>query len=104
MLTVKPDGAVSAFYHDCPPEVASDAAERLRPQPLGSLSDTVNAAAWRDKPATYVVCTEDRAIPVALQRSAATRASNVVEWPTSHSPFVSRPDLVAGLLVDLSLR
>ena len=30
-------------------------------------------AAWREKPATYVVCTDDRALPVALQRSNAAR-------------------------------
>ena len=104
VLTITPDGAVAAFYHDCPPEIANGAAERLRPQPLGSLRDTVDAAAWREKPATYVVCTDDRAVPVALQRSAAARIATTIEWPTSHSPFASRPDLVAELLVDLSSR
>jgi pimeloyl-ACP methyl ester carboxylesterase len=104
VLTIKPERAIAAFYHDCSPEIASDAVERLRPQPLASLRDTVNAAAWRDKPSTYVVCTDDRAIPVALQRSAAARVQTIVEWPTSHSPFASRPELVADLLIDLSSR
>ena len=27
---------------------------------------------------------------------------NVVEWPTSHSPFVSRPELVTQLLATLA--
>lgn len=27
---------------------------------------------------------------------------NVVEWPTSHSPFVSRPELVTELLATLA--
>jgi hypothetical protein len=26
----------------------------------------------------------------------------VVEWPTGHSPFASRPDLVVDLLIDLA--
>jgi hypothetical protein len=47
------------------------------------------------------VCTDDRAIPVALQRSCAQRTGAVVELPTSHSPFLSRPadlaDLLAGV-------
>jgi len=104
VLTIKPEAAVAAFYHDCAPGVASAAIERLRPQPFASLSDTVTAAAWRAKPATYVVCTDDRAVPAALQRSAAARVATTIEWSTSHSPFASRPELVADLLIDLSLR
>ena len=56
------------------------------------------------KPSTYVVCTDDRAIPVALQRSCAARIGDVVELPTSHSPFLSRPDELARLLAGLASR
>ena len=44
--------------------------------------------------------TEDRAIPPGLQRAFAARIGPVVEWPTSHSPFLSRPELVTALLAD----
>lgn len=104
VLTIKPEGAVAAFYHDCTPDVASAAVERLRPQSLAALGGKVDAAAWREKPTTYVVCTDDRALPVALQRSNAARVGSSIDWPTSHSPFSSRPDLVADLLIDLSSR
>jgi pimeloyl-ACP methyl ester carboxylesterase len=70
-LTVDPERAVGAFFHDCTPDVAAAAVARLRPQSLGSFGGYAEAAAWHDKPATYVVCTEDRALPVALQRSNA---------------------------------
>ena len=80
------------------------AVERLRPQSLAALGGKVTAAAWREKPATYVVCTDDRALPVALQRSNAARVGNSIDWPTSHSPFLSRPELVADLLIELSSR
>ena len=104
VITIKPDRAVAAFYHDCTPEIASAAVERLRPQSLIALGGKIDAAAWREKPATYVVCTDDRALPVELQRSNAARIGNSIDWPTSHSPFSSRPDLVADLLIDLSSR
>ncbi len=104
VLTVSPEHAVAAFYHDCEPEIATAAVERLRPQSLAALGGEVDAAAWRVKPATYVVCTDDRALPVALQRSNAARIGESVDWPTSHSPFLSRPELVADLLVELSSR
>jgi pimeloyl-ACP methyl ester carboxylesterase len=104
VVTIDPERAVAAFFHDCTPAVAAAAAERLRPQSLGSLGGYVEAAAWHEKPATYVVCTEDRALPVALQRSNAARIGASVDWPTSHSPFLSRPELVADLLIELSSR
>ena len=59
-------------------------------------------AAWHDIPSTYVVCTEDRAINPEFQRALATRTTTSVEWPTSHSPFFSRPDLLADLLIGLA--
>lgn len=102
VLTIDADDAVPAFFHDCVPEIARDAANRLRPMSLAALQGKVGGAAWREKPATYAVCTEDRALPVPLQRSNAARIGNSVEWRTSHSPFLSRPDLVADLLLELS--
>ena len=97
--TSHPARVVEFFYHDCAPDVA-------RPRPRRGCDPCRSrrwraprrAAAWREKPSTYVVCTDDRAIPVALQRSCAARVDAVVELPTSHSPFLSRPDDVAGLL------
>jgi len=104
VLTVDPEHAVAALYHDCAPEVAAAAVNRLRPQSLAALGGKVEAAAWREKPATYVVSTEDHALPVALQRSNAARIGTSIDWPTSHSPFLSRPDLVADLLIEISSR
>ena len=75
---------------------------RLRPMSLAALMGKVEGAAWREKPATYALCIDDRAVPVALQHSNAARIDNTVAWPTSHSPFLSRPDLVTDLLLELS--
>ncbi len=104
VLTVDPDGAVAAFFHDCSPEIAASAVARLRPQSLAALGGKVTNAAWREKPSTYVVCTDDRGLTTALQRSNAARIGHSIDWPTSHSPFLSRPDLVADLLIELSSR
>ena len=69
---------------------------------MAAMGDKVREVGWREKPSTYVVCTDDRAIPVALQRSCAERIGAVVELPTSHSPFLSRPADLANLLADLA--
>jgi hypothetical protein len=45
-----------------------------------------------------VVCGNDQAISAESQRMMATRAATVVEWPTDHSPFVTRPEAIAALI------
>ncbi len=104
VLTLDPELAAEAFYHDCEPEISLAAIDRLRPQSLTALQGKVTAAAWREKPATYVVCTDDRGLTTALQRSNAARIGTSIDWHTSHSPFLSRPDLVADLLQEISAR
>jgi pimeloyl-ACP methyl ester carboxylesterase len=97
--TIDPEGARVLFYNDCTPEVAARASSMLGRQPMETLSQAPRAVAWRSKPSTYAVCTIDNIVHPDLQRVLARRADSVVEWPTGHSPFLSRPDLVAELLI-----
>jgi hypothetical protein len=48
-----------------------------------------------------VVCAEDQAIDPRLQGDMARRCGAVRAWPTGHSPFLSRPDLVVDLISEL---
>jgi pimeloyl-ACP methyl ester carboxylesterase len=96
--TIDPDQATAIFFADCSPEVAADAVARLGPQRMTNLGEPATAVAWRDRPSTYVVCEDDGAIHPGLQELLARRSDTVVRWPTSHSPFLSRPDLVADLV------
>lgn len=99
LVVVDPERATSLFFGDCDPDVADAAAAKLGPQRTRSLLQSPARVAWREKASTYVVCADDRALHPGLQRILARRATRSVEWPTSHSPFLSRPDLVADLLV-----
>jgi pimeloyl-ACP methyl ester carboxylesterase len=101
--TVEPKAAVAALYADCSEDDIELALSRLCPQSVASLSQPLTGAGWHDIPATYVICTEDRAVVPEFQRAMATaRATTVVELPTSHSPFFSQPKAVAALLVQLA--
>jgi pimeloyl-ACP methyl ester carboxylesterase len=104
MVTVESDRVVELFFHDCTPEVAASAAAQLRPMTMAAMTAGSRAAAWRERPSTYVVCTDDRALPVPLQQSCAARIGNAVEMPTSHSPFLSRPGELAQMLTALASR
>ena len=103
-FTLDPTRALSGLYADCTTDDAAKAVDRLGPQPIATLRGVVTQAAWHDIPSTYVVCSEDRAVGPGLQRVLARRCTRTIEWPTSHSPFLSRPELVADLLIELAGR
>ena len=97
---VEGDGVAGAFYGDCDPAAQRWALERLGHQPTASLTQAPRELAWSSKPATYVVCTEDRALPAWHQRQMAENAGRVVELAASHSPFLSMPDELAAILAE----
>jgi pimeloyl-ACP methyl ester carboxylesterase len=100
-ITLTPAGAAECLFQDCPPDAVARAVAFLGPQPLVTLQQEPAAVAWRERPSTYVVCTEDLAVHPDLQRILARRCTEAVEWPTSHSPFLSDPGRVADLLVTI---
>ena len=95
ILTVDPAAAADALYHDCSSADVELALRSLGPG--GRPRSRPRRAAWQERPSTHAVCTDDRALPVPLQRALAERADEVAAWPTGHSPF-SRPDLVTDLV------
>jgi pimeloyl-ACP methyl ester carboxylesterase len=89
-------------WADAPPGLAAAARASLRPQASQTFSDAPTRVSWRNVPSTYVICRADRVISPDLQRQLARRATHVVEWDTSHTPMLSRPDLVIDLLDELA--
>lgn len=101
-----PDPAQSAdvFYAGCDEETAREAVARIKPMAGAPFGQPVAEPAWHGIPSTYIVCTQDRAIPPELQRNVfAPRADEVVELEASHSPFSSQPGAVAALLAERPL-
>ena len=86
------------FAQDFDDTTYAGAAARLTPQNEAVFGQPVTTAAWREVPSTYVVCADDRATLPETQRRQAARATDVVELPVAHHPFVTRPELVAGVL------
>jgi pimeloyl-ACP methyl ester carboxylesterase len=97
---VDPARAYETLYQDCDPALAAESIGRLRPFATVGWTPvpTPLVAAWRLVPTTYVVCTEDRCNDPAAQRAMAADADEVVEIRTGHSPFLSRPRLLADLI------
>ena len=96
LLAFKPDRAEHVLFHDCPDP--REAARHLRPMAPPFTQQSPNAVAWKAIPSTYVVCTQDRATAVGVQRTLSTRAAHARELPSSHSAFLSHPARLAEII------
>jgi pimeloyl-ACP methyl ester carboxylesterase len=105
VATMPAAAAREAFYGLCPPEQAAWATERLRPQPLAPFVTPAQLGGGASTtPRAYVIATQDRAIPTALQRRLVAEHPDVdaVELEADHSPFLSCPAELADALERLA--
>lgn len=95
--------ARQALFHDCDEAVARAAFERLTPQGIAVCDEEpVHVPRfWREPPSrSFVRCTLDQAIPPAFTRSQVERLGVApLTIATSHSPFLSRPEELADVLL-----
>jgi pimeloyl-ACP methyl ester carboxylesterase len=100
------EGAIESFYHDCEPDVARSAARRLRRQFWKVTREVTPLRQWPAVPAAYILCSDDRIISRGYSEQAARRQLGIdpVELPGGHSPFLSRPRILAQALVRAASR
>lgn len=92
------------FAQMSPPEKVEIAMKRLVAEPHGPRSEPLRLTAERygSLPRTYIECSEDRAIPLSSQRKMQILApgARVEQLAADHSPFLSCPVALAGLMID----
>jgi pimeloyl-ACP methyl ester carboxylesterase len=89
----------ASFAADLPAADAGFLADSQVPWNVDALGGTVTDPAWRHKPSSYLVATEDHMIPPSAQRTMAARIGAVVaEAIGSHAVYVSQPGAVADLI------
>src|SRR5947209_16975564 len=84
---VDPDMIREFFLQDCDEVTTEQALRRLTRQSLMPFTQPPREIAWRQKPATYFVCTGDLAIPAEVQRRRVRAGPRVVEFDPGHDPF-----------------
>jgi pimeloyl-ACP methyl ester carboxylesterase len=105
-VTIREDVVHQAFAHDVPAE----AFERVRPltvpEPTAPLAAplSITEERWGRVPRYYIECTEDRAIPPAVQRAMYTAipVERVFSIAASHAPNFSAPEQVADYLLEVA--
>jgi len=89
----------ASFAGDVEPEKAAFMADSQVPWGLDALNGKITKAAWKTKPNSYLISTDDKMIPPRAQRFMAERAgAQVVEVAGSHSIYVSNPEAVAAII------
>lgn len=91
---------ITLFYHDVPPELASEALRRSRKQSETRLAEPSPLAAWPDVPTRVLLCRDDRLFPAAFVRRVARERLGIAsdEIDGGHTPALSRPKELAERL------
>ncbi|KAJ5970992.1 Alpha/beta hydrolase family-domain-containing protein [Penicillium vulpinum] len=96
------------FYHDLPADEAEFWVSELTTQSLKALFEggEYTYAGWTDVPVWYIGTTEDRGLPVMVQRMQVGMAKEMGasvehrELQTSHSPFLSQPEMTVRIIIE----
>jgi pimeloyl-ACP methyl ester carboxylesterase len=106
--TIDPTCVPDLFYHDCPPEAVSFAAQRLSPQPIKPQATPLEIGEnFASVPQIYIRTVFDRTIPPEYQVEMTRNwpQEQIITMQTSHSPFFADPgglaahlDAIAGQL------
>jgi pimeloyl-ACP methyl ester carboxylesterase len=101
-IGVHPAPIRELFLQDCDEESTEGALARLTRQSLAPFTQAPRRISWRERPATYIVCSEDLATPAEVQRGRIKGDARTVEFDAGHHPFLSRPeDFAATIAVEL---
>lgn len=97
---VSPETGREIYYHDCPPDLAKWAAERLRPTADTAVFDRSPIDRFPDVTTVSIVCTGDRVVSPEWSRRVARERLGIecIELPGGHAPMLSRPKDLARVL------
>lgn len=101
---VKEEELQNAFAHDIPVEVFESAKPYIVPEPSAPLSYELEITDenFGSIPKYYIECTEDRAIPLEVQRAMyAGQVEKVFSLESSHTPNFSQPQKLAKILMEI---
>lgn len=101
---VKEDEVQNAFAHDIPKEAFNGAKPYIIPEPAAPLMYELQITDenFGKTPKYYIECTEDRAIPVEVQRAMYKgKVEKSYSLNSSHTPNFSQPEALANILLEI---
>jgi len=101
---VKEDEVQNAFAHDIPKEAFDGAKPYIVPEPAAPLMYELQITDenFGKIPKYYIECTEDRAIPIEIQRAMYKgKVEKSYSLNSSHTPNFSQPENLANILLEI---
>ncbi|MDY8137203.1 alpha/beta hydrolase [Aquimarina sp. 2201CG5-10] len=101
---IKEEELQSAFAHDIPKENFDAAKPYIVQEPAAPLMYELEITSenFGRTPKYYIECTEDRAIPIEVQRAMYDgKVKKAYSIHSSHTPNFSQPDKVASILLEI---
>jgi pimeloyl-ACP methyl ester carboxylesterase len=102
-ITDDRERARQALFADLDPDRAGWAHRQFVLQSAPAFA-APSSAPVRSHPVTYVLCTEDEAVPPAAQEAMSAPADEVVRMQSAHCPQLSHPeelaDIIAAVVVE----
>jgi pimeloyl-ACP methyl ester carboxylesterase len=101
---VKEDEIQNAFAHDIPKEAFDGAKPYIVPEPAAPLMYKLQITDknYGQTPKYYIECTEDRAIPIEIQRAMYNgKVEKSYSLNSSHTPNFSQPEKLANILLEI---
>jgi hypothetical protein len=89
------------FYNDLSDEEITHWKSEMAPVPLITQTTPITYAAYQHFPVTYLYCTKDQGIPLALQEMMVQNSGVAFKkeiCDASHSPFLSMPQTVLDVV------
>ncbi|WP_270728088.1 alpha/beta fold hydrolase [Shimia sp. Alg240-R146] len=105
--TIDPAKTRRVFYHDTPAGTEDFANTHLCPQPILPQETPISLGnGFAQVPKSYIRCTDDQTIPPEFQRTMTEGwpREDVLDMPTSHSPFLADPKGLAAQLDQILTR
>ena len=101
---VAKDGVTDVFAADAPAQVGDYLTNNIKPEPLAPLATpvTLTDGKFGSVKKVYIHTTEDHAVSFTLQKTMVKNNGHVnkeYSLASSHTPFISMPDKLAGILV-----
>ena len=103
-LKLTRDGVFKLFAQDLEPTEQAVVHATQGPINAAALGGTLTEAAWRSRPAFYLIGDEDQAIlRVEQERMAARMNATIAHVASSHVPMLSHPDTVARFILQAAV-
>ena len=96
------------MFNDLDAQEQDKAVSMLVPSTRGAHTRKLRQAPYQDLPIIYMLCDQDHAIPLALQKAMVLGIQNqgamvaFTEVVSGHSPYLSHPKVVVETIVSMA--